>query len=255
MNLLFLKTPFPSPLSNCSFLPSLPTFSLHDLMKPRHLLGQDKTCTDLPLDLISHDGRLYLECAGRQLDASHLGHPAGELLGLLSRPFRPARKPRVVFLGLGLGHALAAARHLLPQEKASFVILPESPVLPGWLSEHLPADPLDDPRVLLAELSPFVFLDREFQDSQAIYADLDHLEALAPKSWAVSDPGVLGNYHERLKHGGLLGFLAARPRPALEKALRRAGFEVATELAPLSPTSKKQRTLYLARKGQYQWAR
>jgi hypothetical protein len=40
----------------------------------------------------------------------------------------------------------------------------------------------------------------------------------------------------------------------LEKELRKLGFDVATDLAPFSEKSKKNRTLYLARKGHYQRA-
>jgi hypothetical protein len=55
-----------------------------------------------------------------------------------------------------------------------------------------------------------------------------------------------------LKYGGLLGLVSTRPVPGLEKELRKTGFEVATDLVPLSEKSKKNRTLYLARKGRYQ---
>lgn len=221
-------------------------------MKPRQVVAETTACTGSPLTLVHHDGRHFLECEGRQVDASHLGSPAAQLVTTLSRPFRPARQPRLVFLGLGFGHALQAAREALPQEKASFVVLPEATALPAWLSEHLSADPLDDERIFLESLSPFELLPTELAGTQAIVGDLDHLDALAPKSWSITSPVILGNYHERLKHGGLLGLLSTRPVAGLEKELRKAGFEVATDLVLLSENSKKNRTLYLARKGSYQ---
>lgn len=224
-------------------------------MKPRHLITESECCTGLTLALVDHDGRHYLECEGRQVDAGHLGFPAQSLIGLMCGPFRPARQPRLVFLGLGFGHAVKAAREALPQAKATFVVLPETPDLPGWLSAHLSENPLDDERVLIDKSPPFSRLGPDFADSQGIFADLDHLDALHPKNWAIDSPEVLANYHDRLKLGGLLGLLSSRPSSSLEKELRKAGFELACELAPLSEKSKKNRTLYLARKGQYHRSR
>ena len=221
-------------------------------MKPRTVIEQTQTCTQLPLDLIEHDGRFYLECSGSQIDASHLGFPVRKLVELIAKPFRPARQPRIVFLGLGFGHAVKAARVALPQEKASFVILPEARELPPWVSKHLTEDPLDDERVYFEDTPPFSHLPDEFSGIQAVVADLDHLNATAPKDWSFSSPAFLSVLHERLKFGGLIGLVANRPDPALEKELRKSGFELISDLVPLSEKSKKNRTLYLARKGSYQ---
>ncbi|HBI31852.1 MAG TPA: hypothetical protein DDY45_07435 [Verrucomicrobiales bacterium] len=220
-------------------------------MKPRIIVAQTTSCTHLNLDFIEHDGRFFLECEGRQVDGSQQGFATRKLIKLMSLPFRPARQPRIVILGLGLGHAVAAARESLPQEKASFVILPEAIELADLISKNLTIDPLDDERVHLDNLDPFTLLPAEYSASQGIFADLDHLEALSPKNWAITSPNVLGNFQERLKTGGLLGLIANRPVTGLEKQLRKSGFEVTTDLAPSSEKSKKNRTLYLARKGFY----
>ena len=223
-------------------------------MKPRRTVAQTESCTHLILDLIEHDGRYFLECEGRQADGSHLGQAARQLITLMSRPFRPARKPRILFLGLGFGHALREVQETLPQEKASFVVIPEAHILPDWLSEHLTENPLDDERIHIDDSSPFAPLSSEFDGSQGIIADIDHLEALSPKRWSITDEAILNGYHARLKAGGLLGLIATRPIVGLEKALKKSGFDVATDLAPLSEKSKKNRHLYLARKGHYQRA-
>ncbi len=144
------------------------------------------------------------------------------------------------------------ARETLPQEKASFVILPEAKILPEWISQHLDEDPLDDERVHIDDADPFSLLPAGYAGSQGIFADLDHLEALAPKKWKITSEAVLNGFQDRLKHGGLLGLISTRPVSGLEKALRKAGFDVAIDLAPFSEKSKKNRTLYLARKGHYQ---
>lgn len=221
-------------------------------MKPRNTVAQTESCTNLALELIEHDGSYSLECEGRQVDGSSLGHAAKQIIGLMSRPFRPAKQPRIVFLGLGFGHAVKAACQALPQEKAAFVILPESPLLPQWISDHLSDNPLDDERVHLDQATPFEPLSSDYQGSQGIFADLDHLDALAPKKWSITSEIILNNYADRLKNGGLLGLISTRPVVGLEKALRRTNFEVVTDLAPISEKSKKNRTLYLARKGHYQ---
>mgnify|MGYP005841547551 CR=1 FL=1 len=224
----------------------------HEAMKPREIIVETTSCTGTHLALVEHDGRYFLECEGRQIAASHLGDAARTLVETLSRPFRPARQPRLIFLGLGLGHALRAVQEALPQEKSSFVVFPEASELAEWLQEHLPDNPLDDERIHLEDRSPFETLSKKYSDSQAIVADLDHLDALAPKEWLPTSPAVLSNFHEHLKNGGLLGLISTRSIPGLEKALRKVGFEVAVDLIPLSEKSKKHRTLYLARKGHYQ---
>ena len=221
-------------------------------MKPRNTIAQTESCTRLSLDLMEHDGRMFLECEGRQVDAAHLGMAARQLVGILSRPFRPARQPRMIFLGLGFGHAVLEACTALPQEKASFVVLPEARDLPLWLDENLPSSPLADERIHIESSSPFDLLPSEYANSQCIVADLDHLEALAPKKWSILSPNILNGLSERLKSGGLLGLISTRPIAGLEKALRKMGFEVAIDLAPLSEKSKKIRTLYVAKKGHYQ---
>jgi spermidine synthase len=94
---------------------------------------------------------------GRQVDGSHQGFATSKLINLMCLPFRPARQPRIIILGLGLGHAVTAARESLPQEKASFVILPEAAELANLISTNLAIDPLDDERVHLDNLDPFTF--------------------------------------------------------------------------------------------------
>lgn len=222
-------------------------------MKPRNSVEQTQSCTRLTLELIEHDERYSLECEGRQIAAEHLGRPAEELMEMICQPFRPAKQPRIIFLGLGFGHAVAAARRLLPQEKASFVIFPEAAVLPEWVTKYLPLDPLADEhdRVHVEELSPFRPIPAKYAKSQAVIMDLDHLEGLSPSGYKPTHPTSLSNIYETLKVGGLLGVIGTRLDHSLKKQLQRSGFEVVYEFVPVSETSKKSRTLYLARKGNY----
>ncbi|MDB4519076.1 hypothetical protein N9118_05930 [Akkermansiaceae bacterium] len=220
-------------------------------MKPRNIVAQSQAYSRLTLDLIEHDGRHFLECEGRQVDAQHLGRPAHDLVQMICQPFRAAKQPRILFLGLGFGHGVAAARHYLPQEKADFVIFPEAKELPDWLQEHLEENPLDDERVHIETLSPFNPIPEKYSGSQAVVMDMDLLEGLSPSGYKPVHPVSLGNIHQMLKAGGFLGLIGTRLNPSLKKALQRGGFEVVHEFAPLSDKSKKNRTLYLARKGNY----
>ncbi|MEN8694250.1 MAG: hypothetical protein ACN4GG_06615 [Akkermansiaceae bacterium] len=222
-------------------------------MKPRITIEQTTSCTRLPMELVEHDGRYSLECRGSLVAAQNWGRPAIELMEMICQPFRPAKKPRIIFLGLGFGHAVASALHFLPQEKASFVIFPEAEILPEWLETHLPESPIDDDknRVFIEPLSPFNPIPPEFGKSQAVIMDLDHLTALAPVNYDPTHPASLHNIFDTLKVGGLLGIIGSRLDNGLKKKLQKSGFEVAHEFVPLSEKSKKQRTLYIARKGHY----
>ncbi|MDB4354221.1 hypothetical protein N9Z02_02845 [Akkermansiaceae bacterium] len=220
-------------------------------MKPRNTVSQTQAYSRQPLDLIEHDGRYFLECLGRQVDGQHIGRPAHDLMEMVCQPFRPAKQPRILFLGLGFGHAVVAARHHLPQEKAAFVIFPEAEEVPEWLQEHLPENPLDDERVHLETRGPFNPIPEKYSGSQAVIMDLDHLEGLSPSGYKPAHPASLANIYQLLKSGGLLGIIGSRLDSGLKKNLQRCGFEVVHAFAPLSDKSKKNRTLYLARKGHY----
>lgn len=222
-------------------------------MKPRITVEQTTSCTRLPLELIEHDGRYALETGGTQIAAQHWSRPAIELMEMVCQPFRPAKQPRIIFLGLGFGHAVEAARQFLPQEKASFVVFPEAEELPEWLETHLPESPIDDHqnRVHIETLSPYRPIPAEYFKSQAVIMDLDHLTALSPVNYDPTHPASLHNIFDSLKTGGLLGILGSRLDNGLKKKLKKSGFDVVHEFVPLSEKSKKSRTLYIARKGHY----
>lgn len=221
-------------------------------MKPRELLSNGKTKEGLELQLINHDGRISLECEGRQLTATHLGTAAAELGRMAVSPFRPAKQPKILFLGIGLGHILQAAQEALPQEKASFHLCLEFPELAGWVAQHMTPNPLDDERVLVYENSPFDPIPQENVPYQAIVADLDALEGMAPEKWLPNRVRWLRQLSDSIKAGGLLGFLRHRRDPDLEKNLRFVGCDPVYDYVAVSEKSKKNRIVYLARKGHYQ---
>lgn len=221
-------------------------------MKPRNTLATLKTRQGHPLDLVEHDNRYFLESDGIQLAASHLARPAVELTEALCQPFRPARQPRVIFLGLGLGHALETALQALPQKGASFVVFPEAVDLPETLAKHLPHVNFADDRITFEKETPFFPLPDALSDSQAIIVDHDALQKIAPRTWKLASNNVLNNLSGMLKNGALLGILIDRPDPQMAKLIQKAGFDIVRELVPVSEKGKKKRVMYLARKGHYQ---
>lgn len=221
-------------------------------MKPRELKSTGQTKEGLELQLINHDGRLSLECEGRQLAATNLGMAARELGRMAVSPFRPAKQPKILFLGIGLGHILDAAREALPQEKASFHVCLESPDLAEWIASAMNPDPMDDERVLVCENSPFDPIPQENAPYQAIFADLDSLEGIAPLKWLPNRVRWLRQLADSIKAGGILAFLRHRRDPDLEKNLRLVGCNPVYDFVPVSEKSKKNRVVYLARKGHYQ---
>ncbi len=221
-------------------------------MKPRENIDHTTTREGIPLELIRHDDRLFLESNGRQLDAAHLSLPANELARLATEPFRPARQPQLLILGLGLGHLLRACLKSLPQEKATFHLALEAETLPAWLKSHCPPSPLQDPRVQLTGTSPYDNIPQQHAPYQAILGDLDYLEALAPEKWQATRLRWLRFASDSLKAGGLLAFLLNRQNKDLEKNLRLANCDPVFEIFSVTEKSKKNRVLYLARKGHYQ---
>ena len=218
-------------------------------MKPRETKHTGKTREGIPLQLVEHDGRTYLESDGHQLAANHLFISEQEIARLATAPFRPAKKPKCLFLGLGLGHMVKAACATLPQEAATFFVTLESNDLPAWadLSEES-----RDPRIVTLDLPPFENIPQEHAPYQAIFADLDYLEALAPEKWLPNRVRWLRQLSDSIKAGGLLAFIRYRRDTTLEKNLRLIGCDPIYEFAKVSEKSKKNRVLYLARKGHYQ---
>jgi spermidine synthase len=221
-------------------------------MKPRITLAE----TPLPdggiLTLQEHDGRKSLLIHGQQICGPSTRAAEEELARLACAPFRPARQPKLLFVGLGLGHSLAAAAAELKQKRATFIVAEPLAALPQWHRQHLPESPLlTDPRVALEDDCGPAALTRQ---AGALHAILLHLDASpsGPRNrpWT-DDRRWLSAAYEALQAGGLLAIAGSRPVPNLTRSLQRSGFEVAEFTVPSSPGAKKPRFLpiWLARKG------
>lgn len=221
-------------------------------MKPRITLAETTLPDGSPLTLQEHDGRMSLLIHGQQICGPATRACEEELARLACAPFRPARQPKILFIGLGLGHSLAAAAGELKQKRGSFIVAEPTAALVDWHRKHLPESPaLTDPRVLVeSDCSPAAL--SRFQGS--LHAILLHLDA-SPASpgnlpWP-EDRRWLAAAYEALQPGGMLSIGGTRVSRPLTRKLQRAGFEVAEITVPSSPDAKKPRLLpiWLARKG------
>jgi hypothetical protein len=221
-------------------------------MKPRITLAETQLPDGTTLTLQEHDSRKSLLIHGQQICGPATRAAEEELARLACAPFRPARQPKLFFVGLGLGHSLAAAAAELKQKRGTFIVAEPLTDIPGWHRKHIPDSPLlTDSRVVLENDCSAAALTRQ---AGMLHAILLHLDAspTGPRNrpW-VDDRRWVSAAYEALQPGGLLAIAGSRMVPNLTRNLQRSGFEVAEFSVPASPDAKKSRFLpiWLARKG------
>lgn len=222
-------------------------------MKPRLILAATRLPDGSPLELVEHDGRRSLEIHGQQICGPATRAAEQEAAKLACAPFRPARQPKLLVLGLGLGSMLETVTQELKQKRGCFLVAEEIAALPDWHREHLPDSPLlQDPRVeLLQEAGPDLL--RPFSGG-TLSAIITHLDVALPgprkRSW-VEDRRWLAMAREALQEGGLLAIAGSRRQGGIHRLLQRAGFEVAEHEVAVSPKAKSSRMMpiWLGRKG------
>lgn len=221
-------------------------------MKPRINLAESRLPDGSTLVLQEHDGRKSLLIHGQQICGPATRAAEEELARLACAPFRPARQPKIWFVGLGLGHTLTVVATELRQKRASFIVAEPLAALPDWHRQFLPDSPLvTDARFVVENDSTPVALTRH---AGLLHAILLHLDASPTgpgnRPW-VDDKRWLGAAYEALQAGGLLAIAGSRPVANLTRRLQRAGFQVAEFTVPASPDARKSRLLpiWLARKG------
>lgn len=221
-------------------------------MKPRITLAETNLPDGSTLTLQEHDGRKSLLIHGQQICGPATRAAEEELARLACAPFRPARQPKLFFVGLGLGHTLATAGSELKQKRGTFIVGEPLTALAEWHRRHLPDSPLvTDSRVMLEDDCGPSALTRQ---AGMLHAILLHLDAspTGPRNrpW-VDDRRWLSAAYEALQAGGLLAIAGSRPVANLTRNLQRSGFEVAEFTVPAVAGAKKTRLLpiWLARKG------
>ena len=221
-------------------------------MKPRITLAETQLPDGNTLALQEHDGRNFLLVHGQQICGPATRAAEEELARLACAPFRPARQPKIFFMGLGLGHTIAAVAKELPQKRATFIVAEPLTAIPVWHRTFLPDSPLvTDGRVLLEnDCGPNALIRQE----GSLHAILMHLDASPTgprnRTWVDERRWVSAAY-EALQQGGLLAIAGSRHVATLTRRLQGSGFEVAEFTVPSSPNAKRPRFLpiWLARKG------
>lgn len=224
-------------------------------MKPRLAIATTRLPSGENLELVEHDGKLYLDVRGQQLAGPATARSEEELARLACAPFRPARQPRLLLVGLALGRVLARTLAALPQSRARFTVAEPLADLVGWHRAGLagldPA-PLADPRVTLLAAAPDAALRQLEQPQHAILLHLDAgpLHHEGPGDSLADHVRWLAAARDALLPGGLLAIAAARPHRHLRRRLEQAGFEVAESTLESSPHAKRPRLhhLWLARR-------
>ena len=224
-------------------------------MKPRINLAETQLPDGSTLSLQEHDGRMALLVHGQQICGPSTLAAEEELARLACSPFRPTRQPKLYFVGLGLGQALATASAELKQKRGQFLVAEPTAAIPEWHRQFLPDSPLlNDKRISMeGDCSPAA-LSRMAGEVHSILLHLD-ASPLGPRNrpW-VEDRAWLAAAYESLQNGGLLAIAGSRPNPRMSRMLQRAGFDVAEYEVPLAPNAKRTRMMpiWLARKGRYQ---
>jgi spermidine synthase len=221
-------------------------------MKPRITLAEAQLPDGNTLTLQEHDNRKALIVHGQQICGPATRAAEEELARLACAPFRPARQPKIFFMGLGLGHTIAAVAKELPQKRAQFIVAEPMTAMTEWHRSLIPESPLiSDARILLEnDCGPSALTRQE----GTLHAILMHLDASPTgprnRTWVDERRWVSAAY-ESLQQGGLLAIAGSRHVANLTRRLQGSGFEVAEFTVPSSPNAKKPRFLpiWLARKG------
>ena len=221
-------------------------------MKPRTTLAETTLPDGSPLELIEHDGRQSLEIHGQQICGPATRAAEEEVARLACAPFRPARQPKILLLGLGLGRMLGTVAEEIKAKRASFLVAEAIPELPDWHRKHIEDSPLlTDKRVSLVDEVDADML-KPYKGS--LHAILTHLDVALPgprnRPW-VEDKRWLAMAREALQDGGLLAIAGSRRQGGLHRQLQRAGFELAEHEVAIAPNAKRSKMMpiWLARKG------
>lgn len=202
------------------------------------------------LELHEHDGRHYLHSHGQQWSGASTRAAEQELAKLATHPFRPARQPKMMILGLGLGALVHDTAAAIPQKKAEFTVYEPLRELAQWQKKFFPEQHcFQDSRVRVKhELTPSS-LARENASLHAILIQADACP-LENGKILLEDKRWLGAMRDALQSGGVLGITAARIIPGMFSRLRRAGFDVVEHFVESHPAAKKPRRypIWLARK-------
>ncbi|GAA5494880.1 polyamine aminopropyltransferase [Rubritalea halochordaticola] len=233
--------------------------AIKKLMKPYKKLAETVTPEGEPLELFEHDGEFFISSHGERLMTSVAHGSEEELARMACQPFRPARQPKVLVGGLGMGFTLAAAVESLPQQGASFVVAELTQGVLEWNQTYLKGihpGLLDDPRVevkvnpvqeLIAKATPGEY--------SVIMLDVDNGPSAfhGEQNESLYTLKGLEAAKAALKEGGILAVWSAYPDKKFTKLLRKAKYDVSEVEVPAAHKGRKRRmhTIWLAKNGAY----
>lgn len=225
-------------------------------VKPYDLLDKTSLPDGKLLSLHKHEGEFILEYNGLELMSTSLTWSEQKLadLGCVhvldGAPTRPEH-PRVLIGGLGMGFTLKRVLELVGSPATVDVAELMSQVIEWnrtYLVEHN-GPLLEDPRtnVILADLFDCL---GEGDLYDVILIDIDDTpDALITEdNIKLYSPGFLQLLRESLNPGGCLAYWMAEPSPKLEKALKKAGFNLEEHEAKAHEESEEAwHRIYVAR--------
>jgi|GEM_PF-6188001 len=220
-------------------------------MKPYTLLAEHKTNADITYGLYERDDVKYYQVNSDPIASSKEMNCEYELAHMMARPFRPAKQPRVLIVGLGIGSYLSAIAESMPQEKARFDVMDLNTKAFSWFTEYVSDCDTIASRVEFIAEKVSVYVRSQTNVYNAIFVDSELWRSGQNGEDLTSKP-YLNYFVNALKMGGLLGMVTERPDKIIEGRMERSGFEVTIERLAAVPGGKRQRTIWLAKKGHYQ---
>ncbi len=219
-------------------------------MKPYIQLDKTSLPDGTLLSLHKQDGEFVMQYNGLELMSTNLTWSEQMLadLGcvdlLEGAPTRPEH-PRVLIGGLGMGFTLKRVLELVGSPATIDVAELMSRVIEWnrtYLVEHN-GPLLEDPRtnVILADLFDCL---GEGDHYDAILIDIDDTPdaLITVDNVKLYTPSFLSLLRESLNPGGCLAYWMAMPSPKLEKALKKAGFNL--EAHPAKPHEQSERAIH-----------
>lgn len=202
-------------------------------MKKWTTLAKTMTPDGSALTLAEHDGEYVLRVNGREL-MSNMRHASelrlGELAGLARVPH-----PHILIGGLGLGYTLRGALATAPKH-AEIVVAELMPEVVAWNQNRdwpLAHDALADPRATVVIDDVFRLIAAPSRPYSAILLDADNgtTAMMTAGNRRLYDTSGLAAVNRALTIGGVAVYWSAAARePELERACKKLGFAVRTEV-------------------------
>lgn len=224
-------------------------------MKPIIQVANDPTAPGGDISLFQRDGTYHLEQNGQALDTSRAKLPIHRMVQIASHPFKPARQPRILVDGLGLGTLLNEVLSAMPQKGAQILLAEPNTAIPSWhrgpIADLYPGM-LDDERIDHKQMTADEVAANESRSLNLIFVNCLGAPSNAPHHPILNKRGM-NLASSALKDGGLLAVVSDTRDDGFSKLLSKHGLQVVEEFSPPSEKSKSKRLhpIWLARKGHY----